>query len=97
MLPTLLPHFTDQPWYEKFLSNVSVTLLLKLRFIIIISHHVCIAGESRSVVLAPLPRRTALLQRSAGEQLSLDEQDPAICSLGEQNDVSNVYWEDGNY
>jgi len=32
-------------------------------------HQLCVASEGRSAILAPLPRRTALLHRSTGEQL----------------------------
>jgi len=58
-------------------------------------HHQPRVCEDRSVVLAPWPRRTALLHRSAGKQLeSPAGEDLAICSVGDQEDVSNFCWKD---
>jgi len=56
-------------------------------------HQLRVAGEDCSVSLAPpWPRRTIPLHRSVGNSQILAEQDLAICSLGDQDDVSRCHW-----
>jgi len=54
-------------------------------------HQLRVAGEGRSVILVPWPRRAGLLPRSAGEQL---ESCQTRSSHGDQDEVSKCLCED---